>query len=179
MWKGGKNSETLKKVPTRKAKTAMVYRQNNRMLRQCPFVVAPQPPHHTVAVPTAMQNSHKDNVHSSAIGKQLKQKKSNSLYLQPSTTSLLLISSGLTSSCESSSAPSSWSRLDSPSRLILPGLTISPDLAWTHHLAWSCLDSPSHLISPGLTISPDLAWTLTDHPDDDVGLHVLGCQFDI
>ena len=31
-----------------------------------------------IVVPTAVQNSHKDNVRSSAVGKQLKQKKSNS-----------------------------------------------------------------------------------------------------
>ena len=43
------------------------------------------------------EQSHKDNVRSSAAGKQLKQKKSNSLSLAQHT-SLLLISSGLTSS---------------------------------------------------------------------------------
>ena len=51
-------------------------RQNNRMLRQCPSGIAQ---HHAIAVPTAMQSSHKDNVRSSAAGKQLKQKKSDSL----------------------------------------------------------------------------------------------------
>ena len=34
--------------------------------------VSIRPPHHAIAVPTAMQNSHKDNVRSSAVGKQLK-----------------------------------------------------------------------------------------------------------
>ena len=48
-------------------------------LRQCPSGIAQRPPHHAIAVPTALQNSHKDNVRSSAVGKQLKQKKSNSL----------------------------------------------------------------------------------------------------
>ena len=33
---------------------------------------------HRTTVPTAMHNSHKDNVRSSAVGKQLKQKKSSS-----------------------------------------------------------------------------------------------------
>ena len=57
-----------------------------------------------------MQNSHKDNVRSSAVGKQLKQKKSNPLaqlhlpalglfwanfYLRVQRTSLLMISPGL------------------------------------------------------------------------------------
>ena len=62
-------------------KAAVDCRQNNRMLKQCPSGIAQRPPHHAIAVPTAMQNSHKDNVCSSAIGKRLKQKKSNSLSL--------------------------------------------------------------------------------------------------
>ena len=52
--------------------------------------------------------------------------------LSPSTTSLLLISSGLTSSWESSSPPSSWSRLDSsmwPTALRITTYTLS-------HLHW-------------------------------------------
>ena len=84
-------------------------RQNNRMLRQCLSGIAQQPPHHVIAVPTAM---HKDNVRSSAVGKQLKQKKSNSLakhhlpaldlfwasfFLRVQLTSLLLILPGLSS----------------------------------------------------------------------------------
>ena len=32
-------------------------RQNNSMLRQCPSGIAQQPPHHAIAVPTAVQNS--------------------------------------------------------------------------------------------------------------------------
>ena len=56
------------------------------------------------------EQSHKDNVRSSAVGKQLKQKKSNSVaqhHLPP------LDLFWATSSWESSSPPSSWSRLDS------------------------------------------------------------------
>ena len=74
---GGQKSETSKQAPTRMTKAAVDRRQNNRMLiRQCPTGIA----HHVIAVPTAMrQNSHKDNVRSSAVGKQLQQKKSNSI----------------------------------------------------------------------------------------------------
>ena len=79
MGKGEKKSETSKQTPTRKTKAAVDRRQNNKMLRQCPSGIAQRPPHHAVAVPTVMQNSHKDNVRSSAVGKQLEQKKSNSL----------------------------------------------------------------------------------------------------
>ena len=77
MGKGRKKSETSKQAPTRKTKDAMDRRQNKKKLWQCPSGIAQRPPHHAVAVPTAM-NSHKDNFRSSAVGKQLKQKKSNS-----------------------------------------------------------------------------------------------------
>ena len=78
MGKRGQKNETSRQAPTRKAKAVMEGRQNNKMLRQCPSSIVQRPPHHATAVPAAMQNSHKDNVRSSAVGKQLKQKKSNS-----------------------------------------------------------------------------------------------------
>ena len=78
MGKGEQKSETSNQAPTRKTKAAVDRRQNNKvLLRQCPSGIAQRPPHHATAVPTAMQ-SHKDNVRSSAAGKQLKQNKSNS-----------------------------------------------------------------------------------------------------
>ena len=76
--KGGQKSDTSKQAPTRKTEAAVDRRQNKRRLRQCPSGIAQRPPHHAIAVPAAMQNSHKDNVRSSAGGKQLKQKKSSS-----------------------------------------------------------------------------------------------------
>ena len=54
--KGGQKSETSKQAPTRKTKAAVDRRQNNKMLRQCPSGIAQRPPHHAIAVPTAMQN---------------------------------------------------------------------------------------------------------------------------
>ena len=78
MGKGGKKSETSKQAPTRKTEAAVDRRQNNRMLTQCPPGIAQQLPYHAIAVLTAMQNSHKDNVRSSAAEKQLKRKKANS-----------------------------------------------------------------------------------------------------
>jgi len=82
-WENGdrRSSETSKQAPTRKTEDAVDCRQNNRILRQCLSGTGQRPPHHAIAVPTAMQNSHKDNVRSSAGGKQLKQQKSNSLSL--------------------------------------------------------------------------------------------------
>ena len=75
---GGKKSEDSRQAPTRKTKAAVDRCQNNKMLRQCPSSIVQQLLYHAVAVPTAARNSHKDNVCSSASGKQLKQKKSNS-----------------------------------------------------------------------------------------------------
>ena len=65
---GKKKSKDWRQAPTRKTKAAVGRRQNNKMLGQCPSGIAQRPPHHAIAVPTAMQNSHKDNVHSSAVG---------------------------------------------------------------------------------------------------------------
>ena len=56
--------------------------------------------YYTTAVPTATRNSHKDNVRSSAVKKQLKQEKSN---FQAQLHPLILLSSGLT--CGSSTTP--------------------------------------------------------------------------
>ena len=75
--KGDRRVKPRNRRQTRKTKAAVDRRQNNRMLRQCPSGIAQRPPHHPTAVPTAMQNSHKDNGRSSAVMKQLKQKKSN------------------------------------------------------------------------------------------------------
>ena len=111
--KGGRKSETSKQAPTQKTKAGVNRRQNNKMLRQSSIV--PRPQHHAIAVPIAMQNSHKDNVHSSAAGNQPKQKKSKlslspaqrhlpalhlfwvSFFVGVQLTSLLLISPGLLS----------------------------------------------------------------------------------
>ena len=139
MGKGGQKSETSKQAPTRKTKAAVDRRQNYRMFRQCPSSIAQRPPHHAIAVPTAVQNRVTKTmsvanskhwfttsffggrcrkamlgvyVRSSADGKQLKQKKSNSLspaqhhlpaldlfwasfFVRVQLTSLLLISPGL------------------------------------------------------------------------------------
>ena len=75
MGKGGQKSETSKQAPTRKTKAAVDRRQNNKM---CPPGVTQQLLYQTIAVPTDILNSHKDNVRSSAVGKQLKRKKSDS-----------------------------------------------------------------------------------------------------
>ena len=108
--KGGQKSETSKQAPTQKTKAAVDRRQNHRMLPQCLSGIAQR---HAIAFPTAMQNRVTMTVCSSAVGKRLKQKKSNSLsiaqhhlpalalfwasfFLRVQLTSLLLISPGRT-----------------------------------------------------------------------------------
>ena len=68
------------------------------MLRRCPLAIAQRPVHRTVAVSTAvLWQSHKDNVRCTAVDEQLGQPEAKEVQLsQPSSTSLLKISSGLT-----------------------------------------------------------------------------------
>ena len=110
--KGRKKSTTSRQAPTRKTEAALDRRQNSRMLiRQCPSGIAQRPPHHATAVPTAMQNrATKTMSVAPPLGSNWSKR---SPTLKPSSTSLLLISSRLSSSWESSSPPSSWSCLDS------------------------------------------------------------------
>ena len=108
MGKGGQKSETSKQ----KTKAPVDRRQNNKMLikavsvRHCAATTAPR----SCCPNCYAEQSYKDNVRSSAIGKQLKQKKSNSqaqhhlpgldlfwdnFFVRVQLTSLLLISPGL------------------------------------------------------------------------------------
>ena len=124
--KGGQKSETSQQAPTRKTKAAVDRRQNNKMLRQRPSGIAQQLPYHAIAVPTAVQSRVTKTM---SVAPPLGNSGSErSPALKPSSTSLLLISSGLswgsstsslllisldpqkrlTSSWESSSPPSSW-----------------------------------------------------------------------
>ena len=116
MGKGGQKSETLQQAPTRKTKAAVDHHQNNRILRQCPPGIAQQPLHQAIAVPTATQNRVTKTMSVvPPLGKQLKQKKSNSqaqhhlpaldffcanFFVRVQLTSLLLISPGLWGSRE-------------------------------------------------------------------------------
>ena len=79
MGKRGKKSETSKPAPTRKTKAAVDRRQNNNV--KAVSGIAQRPPHYATAVPTAMRNRVTETVRSSAVGKQLKQKKSSFPFL--------------------------------------------------------------------------------------------------
>ena len=65
------------------------------VLRRCPLAIAQRLAHCAIAVSTAMLGqSHKDNGHCTAVEEQLEAKEVQ--LSQPSSTSLLMISSGRT-----------------------------------------------------------------------------------
>ena len=68
------------------------------VLRRCPLAIAQRLVHYAIAVSTAvLGQSHKDNVRCTAVDEQLGQLEAKEDQLvQPSSTSLLMISSGLT-----------------------------------------------------------------------------------
>ena len=76
-------------APTRKTKNAVDRLQNNKNVKAVSLAIAQQIAYYAVTVPNDVRNNLKDNVRSSAVGKQLMRKKSN---LQTQ----LLTSSGLT-----------------------------------------------------------------------------------
>ena len=126
-------------APTWKTKDAVDCRQNNKNIKAVST-------HHCTATSVlcncylnfCAEQSNKDNVHSSATGKQLKQKNSQKFFnwFKPSSTySLLLISSGLT--CGSSTT---FHLLISPG----PAKVSNFFVRVQHHLppldlAWTCL----------------------------------------
>ena len=79
MGKGEKKSETSKQAQTRTTKAAVDRRQNNKNIKAVSvrYCAATTAPHNCCRNCYAEQN-HKDNVGSSTVGKQLKQKKSSS-----------------------------------------------------------------------------------------------------
>ena len=83
--------ETARKRPERPWTAA----RTTEMLRRCPLAIAQRLVHCAVAVSTAvLGQSHKDNVRCTAVKKQPEAKEVQ--LSQPSSTSLLMISSGLT-----------------------------------------------------------------------------------
>ena len=98
---GGKKSETSKQAPTQKTKAAVDHHQNNKMLWQCLLGIAQQLPYHAVAVPTAMRNRVTKTM---SVAPPLRNNWSKtSPTLKPSSASLPLISSGLTSGSSTTS----------------------------------------------------------------------------
>ena len=90
----GSTVETIRKRPERPWTTA----RTMEALRRCPLAIAQQLMHCAIAVSTAvLGQSHKDNVSCTAVDEQLGQLSAKEVQLaQPSSTSLLMISSGLT-----------------------------------------------------------------------------------
>ena len=148
---GDERVKAWKQVPTWKTKNAMDHCQNNKNVKAVSA--------HRCAATSVLCNcclyccveqSHKDNVHSSAVEKRLMQKKSNfqaqlhlptfglfwaNLRVQHHLPPLDLTwtrRSVLTSSWESSSPPSSWSHLDSARDITQNNRPESPTVTHQH-----------------------------------------------
>ena len=90
----GSTAETARKRQERPWTAA----RTMEVLRRCPLAIAQRLVHCAIAVSTAvLGQSHKDNVRCTAVDEQLGQLEAKDVQLaQPSSTSLLMISSGLT-----------------------------------------------------------------------------------
>ena len=89
----GSTADTARKRPDRPWTAARA----TEVLRRCPFTIAQRLVHRAVTVSTAVLGSHKDNVRCTAVEEQLEQLEAKKVQLsQPSSTSLLMISSRLT-----------------------------------------------------------------------------------
>ena len=86
----GSTEDTARKTPERPWTAA----RTTGVLRRCPLAVAQRLVHCAVDVSTAVLGSHKDNVRCTAVEEQPEAKEVQ--LSQPSSTSLLMISSGLT-----------------------------------------------------------------------------------
>ena len=95
---GGSTAETARKRPERPWTAA----RTMELLRRCPLAIAQRLVHCAIAVSTAVLGpSHKDNVRCTAVEEQLEAKEVQ--LSQPSSISLLMISSGLTRKSSSTS----------------------------------------------------------------------------
>ena len=90
----GSTAETARKRPDRPWTAA----RTMEVLRRCPLASAQRLVHCAIAVSAAvLGQSHKDTVRCTAVDEQLGQLEAKEVQLsQPSSTSLLMISSGLT-----------------------------------------------------------------------------------
>ena len=92
---GGRKSESSTSDTTRKRpERPWTATRTMEVLRRCPLTIAQRLVHCATAV---FGQSHKDNVRCTAVDEQLEQLEAKEVQLsQPSSTSLLMISSGLT-----------------------------------------------------------------------------------
>ena len=97
----GSTAKTARKRPERPWTAA----RTMDVLRRCPLAIAQRHVHCATAVSTAVfGQSHKDNVRCTAVDEQPEQLEAKEVQLsQPSSTSLLMISSGLTRRSSSTS----------------------------------------------------------------------------
>ena len=87
-----------RKPPEKRPERPWTAARTMEVLRRCPLAIAQRLVHCAVAVSTAvLGQSHKNNVRCTAVDEQLGQLEAKEVQLsQPSSTSLLVISSGLT-----------------------------------------------------------------------------------
>ena len=94
---GGEEGERVKArpwIPPERLESLWTAARTMEVLRQCPLTISQRLVHCTIAVSTAvLGQSHKDNVHCTAVEEQPEVKEVQ--LSQPSSTSLLMISSGL------------------------------------------------------------------------------------
>ena len=90
----GSTAETARKRP----ESPWTAARTKEVLRRCPLAIAQRLVHCAIVVSTAvLGQSHKDNVRCTAVDEQLGQLEAKEVQLvQPSSTSLLMISSGQT-----------------------------------------------------------------------------------
>ena len=98
-WEGDERVKARpRKPPEKDRRDPWTAARTMEVLRRCPLAIAQRLVHCAIAVSTAvLGQSHKDNVRCTAVDEQLGQLKAKEVQLsQPSSTSLLMISSGLT-----------------------------------------------------------------------------------
>ena len=92
----GRQSEGLTaETAQKRAERLWTTTRTMEVLRRCPLAIAQPLVHCAIAVSTAVLDSHKDNVHCTAVDEQLGQLKAKrSNLLSPAPSPLLMISSG-------------------------------------------------------------------------------------
>ena len=97
-WEGDERVKARPRTTSKKTGETVDLCQNMEVLRRCPFAIAQRLVHCAIDVSTAViEQSHKDNVRCTAVDEQLGQLEAKEVQLsQLSSTSLLMISSGLT-----------------------------------------------------------------------------------
>ena len=95
-WEGDDRVKARPRTARKRPERPWTAARTMEVLRRCPLAIAQRLVHCAIALSTAvLGQSHKDNVRCTAVGEQLGQLEAKEVQLvQPSSTSLLMISSG-------------------------------------------------------------------------------------